>query len=128
MTDEELSSLVIACRRYAESVFTIAELAETVAMNCPDIYRTITWRAWVAQVRKAATAPANGMPWAGSVDGHGTYKPTSLFDVAEYRYVIRQYMLRGQANKNMAYKFAQSCRDVHDVWIDPEEELGQAQS
>lgn len=63
----------------------------------------------------------DGLPWALSVDSHGTYMQTALMSVEEFRYSISQYMVRAQANRGAAFRLADKCKTVHGVWINPDE-------
>lgn len=102
---------------------TIDEVAEVVAAEEPELYGDVAFRAIRNQIRSDLTADAgDGLPWAMSVDNHGTYRQRSFFDADEYRFAIRQYMKRSEANKSKAYRLADECQAVHGVEIDPEEE------
>lgn len=61
----------------------------------------------------------NGLPWAPEVDAKGTHCQRELFGPNDYRYVIGKYVSRSDQNLVMAYKFAEKCKAVHGVWIDP---------
>lgn len=63
----------------------------------------------------------DGIPWALSVDSHGTYMQTTLMEVEEFRFAITSYVGRAKANRQAAFRLAERCREVHGVWINPDE-------
>lgn len=67
---------------------------------------------------------SSGLPQAPEVASDGTHCQLELISESEWRYVIRSYVRRSQANLAMAYKAAKQCKAVHDVWIEPGDFLG----
>lgn len=114
----------VAQRVFAGETIDLDDLAATVAAEHPDLREERTasaWKAWCrGQLRRAERGE---LPFALSVDNHGTYRQRSFMDVDEYRFGIRQYMRRSGENRTLAYRLADDCQSVHGVWIDPATEV-----
>jgi type II secretory pathway component PulJ len=65
----------------------------------------------------------SGLPQAPEIDEHGTHAQLDLLSVEEWRYVVRQYMLRSLANRRKARDAADLCFQQHAVLIDIDDPL-----
>jgi hypothetical protein len=105
--------------------FTIDDLADTVAREHPDVHAkrvAAAWRGWVrGQLRKGTGGDA--LPFALSIDDHGTYRQLSFMDVGEYRFAIRRYMRQSRQSRSVAFALLDECRRVHGVTLDMAEVL-----
>ena len=126
MTASEHSELVdIIDRTFSHlgGVGTLSDVLDvlTIAGTVPDHLREYLVREGLATKVGAYFRRKDrdkGLPIAPEVDEHGTHMQLELMDVGEYRYVIRKYVERGNANRAMAQAFADACYEHHGVRID----------
>lgn len=104
--------------------FTIGDIADAVEMKAPELFAQKARSAWVNFIRnELRRADDASLPFALSVDDHGTYRQLSFMDVDEYRFAIRRYMRQSTTARRRAYQLADECERVHGVTIDPVAEL-----
>lgn len=105
--------------------FTIGDIADTVQRKHPDLFAQKARSAWTSFVRSELRRASDdeSLPFALSVDDHGTYRQLSFMDVDEYRFTIARYMRQSVTSRRRAYRLADECKRVHGVEIDPVAEL-----
>lgn len=104
--------------------FSLEQLAVAVQQRHPEKYAKQTWTAWKNWCRGEARKSESGdLPFAASVDGHGTYRQLAFWGPEEYRIVIRGHMKQSGDSRRRAYQLADECERVHGVVIDPIAEL-----
>lgn len=98
------------------------KLADLVADQHPDLYVDRTRSAFRNWVREQLRKTTDGdLPFALSVDGHGTFRQLSFMDIDEFRFTIRQFMRQSSKSRHRAYALADECERLHGVRIDPVE-------
>lgn len=108
------------------ATFSIDRLADAVKQKHPTMFAEraeAAWRNYCRSELRKNDSDSEALPFALSVDDHGTYRQLSFMDVDEYRFTIARYMRQSVASRRRAYQLADECKRVHGVEIDPIAEL-----
>lgn len=122
MTRTERADRVVKLRRIAAEINGRAIDMDALVDAASHLYGNVADRAIRNAIREdLRSGGENGVPWALSVDSHGTYMQTSLMEIEEFRFAIMSYVARAKANRAVALRLAERCREIHGVWINPDE-------
>lgn len=98
----------------------IRDLVDALIADLPEGASDYYVRRGVTQVVQSyfRTKNTEGLPQAPQVNDAGEHVQLELLTVDDYRYLVRQYLDRAEANHAQAEKFAARCEAIWGVTLD----------
>jgi len=103
-----------------ERDFTTDDVYDVMASTTPEVFSEISRRAVISEIRRVLrqSTDSSGLPYAVSVDGHGTYVQTTLLEPSEFEFAVKQHCRLASQNLAKAHLLANLCYEVHGHYID----------